>query len=130
MSATMPAQPPSLVEAQPPPQPSTARAIWPLVIERAEARRDMRREWVAPLVIVDMRARDLQGQAKYGVPLTAGNGRDFLVDAYQEGLDQVVYLRGHCEEHPDDREAWRLYEGAMDTLFAIRLLIAERRGEG
>lgn len=64
---------------QPPPQPTTGRPIWDLVIE-------------------DMRARDLQGRAKYGVPLQANNGRDPLMDAYQEALDLCVYLRQAIEE--------------------------------
>lgn len=50
------------------------------------------------LVIADMRERDHVGRAKYGVPLQAGNGRDNLVDAYQEALDLAVYLRAEIEE--------------------------------
>lgn len=38
------------------------------------------------------------GRQKYGTPLTADNGRDPLVDAYQEALDLVVYLRQAIEE--------------------------------
>jgi NTP pyrophosphatase (non-canonical NTP hydrolase) len=49
------------------------------------------------LVIQDMRGRDMAGRAKYGVPLQPNNGRDSLVDAYQEGLDLVVYLRNEIE---------------------------------
>lgn len=64
---------------QPPPQPNTSRPVWELVIE-------------------DMRARDLQGRAKYGVPLQANNGRDPLMDAYQEALDLCAYLRQAIEE--------------------------------
>jgi hypothetical protein len=45
------------------------------------------------LVLADMRARDKSGKAKYGVPLQPFNGRNPLVDAYQEALDLVVYLR-------------------------------------
>jgi hypothetical protein len=48
---------------------------------------------VWPFVIADMQARDASGQAKYGTPLQAHNGRDALVDAYQESLDLAVYLR-------------------------------------
>lgn len=35
----------------------------------------------------------LKGRRKYGTPLQAHNGRDPLVDAYQEALDLCVYLR-------------------------------------
>lgn len=45
------------------------------------------------LVIADMRERDLVGRKRYGTPLQPHNGRDALVDAYQEALDLVVYLR-------------------------------------
>ena len=45
------------------------------------------------LVLADMAARDADGRRKYGVPLQPFNGRDPLVDAYQESLDQSVYLR-------------------------------------
>jgi hypothetical protein len=33
------------------------------------------------------------GVRKYGTPLQAHNGRDGLMDAYQEALDLAVYLR-------------------------------------
>ena len=59
---------------EPPPVPNGSRPIWEIVID-------------------DMRERDRQGREKYGVPLQAGNGRDALVDAYQEALDLAVYLR-------------------------------------
>lgn len=45
------------------------------------------------LVMADMAARDRMGAAKYGQRLTPGDGRDSLRDAYQEALDQAVYLR-------------------------------------
>jgi len=44
-------------------------------------------------IILDMRARDDFGRAKYGTPLQPGNGRNAVVDAYQEALDLAVYLR-------------------------------------
>lgn len=50
------------------------------------------------LVIRDMQERDALGRARYGMPLQAHNGRDALVDAYQEALDLVVYLRQAIEE--------------------------------
>jgi hypothetical protein len=43
-------------------------------------------------IIDDMRQRDAMGRERYGVPLTADNGRNHLVDAYQEALDLLVYL--------------------------------------
>lgn len=46
-----------------------------------------------PIVIREMDARDQLGRERYGVPLTANNGRDALWDAYEEALDLCAYLR-------------------------------------
>ncbi len=59
---------------EPIPQLSDSPAIWELVIQ-------------------DMQERDKVGRLKYGVPLQAFNGRNALIDAYQEVLDLAVYLR-------------------------------------
>jgi hypothetical protein len=53
---------------------------------------------VWPLVVADMQARDQLGRERYGVPLQPHNGRDVLVDAYQEALDHCVYLRQAISE--------------------------------
>lgn len=45
------------------------------------------------LVIADMHERDHVGRQRYGTPLQPANGRDALLDAYQEALDLCVYLR-------------------------------------
>lgn len=45
------------------------------------------------LVVADMHARDQLGESRYGVRLRANNGRDALMDAYEECLDMAVYLR-------------------------------------
>lgn len=71
------AVPTSLTEEQQPPQPATGDV------------------WL--LVLADMEQRRLHGIDKYGVPLQVGNGRNHLVDAYQEALDLCVYLRQEIE---------------------------------
>lgn len=53
------------------------------------------------LVVADMQARDHIGRARYGTPLQAHNGRDALRDAYEEALDQAVYLRQAIVERSD-----------------------------
>ena len=53
---------------------------------------------IVPLVVADLVARREVGVAEYGVPLSAGNGRDALVDLYEELLDAVCYLRQALEE--------------------------------
>lgn len=50
------------------------------------------------LVIKDMKERDNGGYLKYGTRLKTFNGRDALIDAYQEALDLAVYLRQAIEE--------------------------------
>lgn len=45
------------------------------------------------VVIQDMDKRNVNGIAKYRVPLQPFNGRDALQDAYEECLDMAVYLR-------------------------------------
>lgn len=45
------------------------------------------------LVMQDIADRGAFGVSKYGTPLQAHNGRDALIDAYQEALDLAAYLR-------------------------------------
>ncbi len=49
------------------------------------------------LVQADLVARKAFGLAKYGVPHQADNGRDHLLDAYEESLDLAIYLRALIE---------------------------------
>ncbi len=49
-------------------------------------------------LITSTQKRADMGKAKYGVYLTAANGRNPLVDAFQEALDQLVYLRQAIED--------------------------------
>jgi hypothetical protein len=72
---------------QPPPRENNRTPVWFLVID-------------------DMLDRDRSGRAKYGTPLQARNGRNSLMDAYQESLDQAVYLRQAIEERAHEPLAW------------------------
>lgn len=49
-------------------------------------------------VMVDLARRDMLGHERYGGPLVANNGRDALLEAYEEALDLVVYLRQALDE--------------------------------
>lgn len=68
---------------------------------------------IQDLVIADVEARKQEGLRKYGTLLQAFNGRDALLDAYQEALDQMVYLR-------------QAYEEAVEQAFKIRELMENR----
>ncbi len=56
---------------------------------------------ITPLVIADLEARRQQGIAKYGTELKSSNGRDALQDAYEESLDQCMYLRQELEQRAE-----------------------------
>jgi hypothetical protein len=68
------------VTDQPPPAPNAGPAI-------------------SDLVMADLAQRKRLGIERYGMPLQAHNGRDALIDAYQECLDMALYLRQAIEEH-------------------------------
>lgn len=87
------------------------------------------------LVVEDMRARDKVGRERYGTSLQTQNGRRMLVDAYQERLDYVVYLRGWIEESYDKRDTAGYkfvvedYEDSLTSLqFLRRVIDQETRG--
>ena len=60
---------------------------------------------VALLVHADIEARIARGERQYGERLTTHNGRDALLDAYQEVLDLALYLRQALEERGVPAEA-------------------------
>lgn len=68
------------------PRPPHAAAHEPMPIRNAQPA-------VQDLVIADMQARKEVGLERYGTLLQAFNGRDSIMDAYQESLDLSVYLR-------------------------------------
>lgn len=62
---------------------------------------------VCKLVQQDLEARIEMGKQRYGERLTTFNGRDALLDAYQEVLDLAVYLRQELEERNVRRQGDR-----------------------
>lgn len=133
---------------QPPPTPSSHPASWDLVladINALEARGATpgAMQWAsdqASVALVDIRddiaARDLIGLERYGVRLAHGNGRDHLVDAYQEALDFVVYLRTEiykmrlgADHNPPSSEEFTLhliFRRMLDDLVALRIILSRR----
>ncbi len=103
---------------EPAPQNQDGPALWPLVIMDLLQDEDP----IRVLVAKDAQKRHEFGIKKYGVPLVAHNGRNHLLDAYQEQLDKVVYLRAHYEQTNDDDDIAR----AM-YWFALREAIELRR---
>jgi hypothetical protein len=50
-------------------------------------------ETIFDKVISDLKGRDQLGHASYGGPMLPNDGRDSLVEAYEEALDLAMYLR-------------------------------------
>ena len=80
---------------------------------------------VAAQVIGDMRARDRVGRERYGMPLTTGNGRDHLVDLYQELLDATAYAKAEVLKHGTD-EVGSLYYRLLSNLMVVRIMLNHR----
>ena len=53
---------------------------------------------ILPLVLQDLCARGEMGDRKFGQSMRTHDGRDSLVDAYQEAIDLLMYLRKALEE--------------------------------
>ena len=53
---------------------------------------------IGKLVLHDIEKRIEKGVDTYGEPLKAHNGRNALLDAYEEALDLAIYLRQVIEE--------------------------------
>ncbi len=75
---------------------------------------------IIDLVLADLRDRAAVGLARYGTPLRAHNGRDALVDAYQEALDLAMYLRQEIEERGAAAQALAALAAERDALIAER----------
>lgn len=126
------------------PRPQASSPTWEIVIAYVEQlQRDSTHislgvgENVLPLVIVDMHARDAVGLQRYGIPLTSGDdGRDRLIEAYEEMLDASVYLTNELDKHgvelttqiteeafPDKAQRWYLHDVQQLCTTQIRALI-------
>lgn len=114
---------------QPPPKPRPDLVpVWSEVI--AELTRRFPPPSVAALhatyrdVIDDMTARDALGRERYGTPLTTNNGRDHVVDMYQELLDAVVYMKAAMLE--GSKIPLSMYSRLIDDILYVRNLLNER----
>ena len=79
---------------------------------------------VQALVRADLEERERVGVERYGTPLRLFNGRDALVDAYQEAMDLTVYLRQAIAE----RDSGAL-SGVLREVQAERVRQAAKHGD-
>ena len=56
---------------------------------------------VLPEVLKDLQTRAIRGVERYGHLLETHNGRDALLDAYEEALDMAMYLKQAIMERDD-----------------------------
>lgn len=126
----------NLVKEQAPPEKNDHPAIWDLVIDDVKHRfakdgdKDPEDGLAANMAVKDMEDRDQEGLRKYNTRLQPFNGRNALVDAYQEFLDGAVYLRQKIFELENDKPAddeWielrMLYLDHLDSLVELRRLM-------
>ena len=74
----------------------------------------------------DLNKRIEKGIRKYGEPLKTFNGRNALVDAYQEALDLLVYLKQLIlETENDDVAIADIYEKSIYNAIILRGKIDE-----
>ena len=52
-------------------------------------------------VVLDLKSRSDMGEKKYGTPLRTFNGRNAMMDLYQELLDSVMYAKQVLMEMED-----------------------------
>lgn len=117
---------------QPNPSHNDKPAMWELVIE--DTKNSFPDDAVRAAIVKDMTDRDTWGRTKYGTPLQPYNGRDALVDFYQELLDGVVYSAQYSWElaHSNDvlsdahETVEKMYQGLLQAVFAVRRLILNR----
>ena len=114
-----------LATYEPDPEPNEGPSMHDLVIN------DLKHHWEhhSRFVIKDVEDRKQFGLDKYGTVLQTNNGRNALVDAYQESLDLLVYMKQAMEEN--QMIAWEIknyYFNVMSTATMLRKLIGIKDG--
>jgi hypothetical protein len=119
----------SIVDQPPPATRGDLAASWDQVVADVIAKYPRSVIWaqhqdLVDLIVSDMRDRDRIGRERYGTPLTAHNGRDQLVDLYQELLDASVYARSAIAEGSTGLVG--VYHNLLDNVMNVRTYIVMR----
>lgn len=72
-----------------------------------------------------LKARAEVGFVRYGTYLQPNNGRDQLLDGYQEILDCMKYIRCYMYENVDDTRMATMYTKLMDVAIEIGARVDE-----
>lgn len=111
---------------QPAPTPNTHEPTWERVI------RDLG-SYANPDLITRIRERDTVGLHRYGVRLQPHNGRDSILDAFEEALDLLVYTKNAIVEAVGTPKAGRLmgvYVAARDAVIRLHAIVEADAAEG
>jgi len=120
-----------IISPEPDPMPNGGIAVWNKVIEFINEK-DFKDEMivVSNKIISDMKERNQFGIEKYGTPLQAFNGRNSLIDAYQELLDGMVYIeQSYIERKIDKTIKEYIMSDLMWALIEIRMIIDREKNE-
>lgn len=82
----------------------------------------------AGLFVKDIMARGEVGYAKYGTYLQPHNGRDALIDMYQELVDAVKYMRALLYEN-FEQSMYDQYNTLVNIAISTRRRILDRDGK-
>jgi len=113
----------TLSAPEPAPSPTNLESAWGKVILRYRLyfdRHDGDKRKITLGVIKMMEDRDQYGFEKYGMHITAFNGRNSLVDLIQEKLDSLVYAQNCIDEGIDGDN--RIQFQMNNTLFDLEEL--------
>jgi hypothetical protein len=124
---------------QPDPVQNDKPAVWEVIIKDVETYYDHlldnrifksneKIKSTRSALLKDMHDRDIWGRSKYKVPLQPFNGRDALIDLFQELLDAAAYTKQYQLENPKEKPYQELYEGILSNLYFIRSQILKRDG--
>lgn len=80
---------------------------------------------IIDLVKADLDDRDRYAIHKFGDRIEPFNGRDALIDAYQEVLDLAVYLRGEIYERSEKARLDALHDAGCRWAYAVACLEPE-----
>lgn len=107
-----------VVKDEPPPTPNDQPSVWLAIIN------DMVPDAGNAPLIRDMKERHALGIARYKMPLQPFNGRNQLVDLYQELLDGTAYARSWRMEGNVD--SFFIYETCLSMAATVRRLLTEQ----
>lgn len=95
------------------------------LVNELEGYYETHEEEVYKLLIEDVLKRREDGIEEYGTPLMTHNGRQALVDCYDEFLDALYYTGQMIMEEPKNLAAYHLHNLALAGCVIVRLELTD-----